>query len=158
MIVTLTEGEIEVCRMIAQMRDRQNTQINHDKVSNKTQEQQSFEGVMGEVAFCKAMNIYPDLSTEQRKNGYDCVFNEHRVDVKSTNHPMGKLLLPEWKDNPDIDIYVLAILHPFHVELVGWAFKTDLMQPENLKDLGYGPTYALTQQQLRKFKQDLQHA
>jgi hypothetical protein len=158
MIVTLTDGEIEVCRMIAQMRDRQNTGINHEKVSNKTQEEQTFEGVMGEVAFAKAMNVYPDLSTEPRKNGYDCLFNEHRVDIKATNVASGSLLLPEWKDNPDIDIYVLAILHPFHVELVGWAFKTDLVQPENLKELGYGPTYKLTQQQLRKFKQDLQHA
>jgi hypothetical protein len=144
--------------MIAQMRDRQNTGINHDKVSNKTQEQQTFEGVMGEVAFAKQMNVYPDLSTEPRKNGYDCLFNEHRVDIKATNVASGSLLLPEWKDNPDIDIYVLAILHAFHVELIGWAFKTDLMQPENLKDYGYGPTYGLTQQQLRKFKQDLQHA
>jgi hypothetical protein len=158
MIVTLTDGEIEVCRMIAQMRDRQNTGINHDKVSNKTQEQQTFEGVMGEVAFAKAMNVYPDLSTEPRKNGYDCLFNEHRVDIKATNVASGSLLLPEWKDNPDIDIYVLAILHAFHVELIGWAFKTDLVQPENLKDYGYGPTYRMTQQQLRKFKQDLQHA
>ncbi len=115
MRVTLTEGEIEVCRMIGQMRDKRNTQFNHDKVSNKTQEQQTFEGVIGEVAFCKAMNVCPDLSTEPRKNGYDCVFNERRVDVKSTSVATGNLLLPEWKDNPDIDIYVLAILHPFHV-------------------------------------------
>jgi hypothetical protein len=158
MIVTLTDGEIEVCRMIAQMRDKQNTQINHDKVSNKTQEQQSFEGVMGEVAFAKWKNVYPDLSTEPRKNGYDCVFKEHRVDVKSTNHPTGDLILKIDKDNPDIDIYVLAILHPFHVDIVGWAYKTDLMQPENVKHYGYGPTYGLTQSQLRKFKEDLQHA
>lgn len=158
MIVTLTDGEIEVCRMIGKMRDRQNTGINHDKVSNKTQEQQTFEGVLGEYAFCKEMNVCPDLSTNPRKNGYDCMYNEYRVDIKATNLPSGSLLLPEWKDNPDIDIYVLAILHAFHVELVGWAFKTELMQPENLKDYGYGQTYSMTQQQLRKFKQDLQHA
>lgn len=158
MRVILTDGEIEVCRMIGQMRDKNNTQFNHEKVSNKTQEQQTFEGVIGEVAFCKAMNVCPDLSTEPRKNGYDCVFNERRVDVKSTSVATGNLLLPEWKDNPDIDIYVLAILHPFHVELVGWAFKTDLVQPENLKDYGYGPTYSMSQAQLRKFKQDLKVA
>jgi hypothetical protein len=171
MIVTLTKGESEVCRMVAQMRNRQNTGINHDKVSDKPQEENNYLGVVGEYAFCKAMNVCPDLSTEPRKNGYDCLFNEHRVDIKATNIPSGSLLLPEWKDNPDIDIYVLAILHPFQVdrstsfcligmkvELVGWAFKTDLMQPENLKDLGKGLSYMLTQQQLRKFKQDLQHA
>lgn len=158
MIVKLTKGEIEVCRMIAQMRNRQNTGINHDKISNKTQEDQMFEGVLGEVAFAKRMNVYPDLSTHPRTNGYDCLFMDYRVDIKATNVESGSLLVPEWKDNPDIDIYVLAILHPFHVDIVGWAFKTDLRQPENLKDLGKGLNYMLTQKQLRKFKQDLQHA
>jgi hypothetical protein len=158
MIVTLTDGEIEVCRVIAQMRDRQNTGINHDKVSNKTQEQQTFEGVMGEVAFAKAMNVCPDLSTEPRKNGYDCTYKDKRWDIKATECRTGHLLIPSTKNNPDVDVYALAILHAFHVELIGWAYKTDLMQPENLKDLGKGLSYMLTQQQLRKFKQDLQHA
>ena len=157
MIVKLTQGEIEVCTMLGQMRGKQHKHQNHDKVSNKTQEEQDIEGVIGEYAFCKAMNVCPDLSTESRKNGYDCTYNNHRVDVKATQSAKGNLLLPKWKNNPDVDIYVLAILHPFHVELVGWAFKTDLMQPENLKDFGYGPTYALSQSQLRKFKQDLKN-
>jgi len=157
MRVTMTQGEIEVCTMLAQMRNKNHVPPNRYKVSNKTQLEQDIEGVIGEYAFCKFKNIWPDLSTHSRQNGYDCIYNNYRVDVKATKNTSGMLLLSPKKDNPDIDIYVLAILHPFHVELVGWAFKTDLQQPENLKDLGYGPTYALTQSQLRNFKEDLKH-
>jgi hypothetical protein len=144
--------------MIAQMRHRQNEGIKDNKVSDKASEDINYLGVVGEYAFCKQMNVCPDLSTEPRKNGYDCVYNDKRWDVKATECRTGHLLIPSKKNNPDVDVYVLAIIHAFHVELIGWAYKTDLMQPENLKELGYGLTYTLTQQQLRKFKQDLQHA
>jgi hypothetical protein len=144
--------------MIAQMRHTQNTGIKDNKVSDKRSEDINYLGVVGEYAFCKRMNVCPDLSTESRKNGYDCTYKDKRWDIKATECRTGHLLIPSTKNNPDVDVYALAIIDGFHVELIGWAYKTDLMQPENLKDLGKGLSYMLTQQQLRKFKQDLQHA
>ena len=58
-------------------------------------------------------------------------------------------------DKDDVDIYVLCVVGPFHVELVGWCYSTDIRCKENITDLGYGEVYALSQSQLRKFKQDL---
>ena len=55
------------------------------------------------------------------------------------------------KDNPDVAVYVLAIVDEPHVTIVGYATKKMLCQKENIKNLGHGNGYSLDQDKLLQF-------
>lgn len=106
------------------------------------------DGLLGELAFCQAHNIWPDLGMKSRSGSYDCMVRGTRIDIKTTRHTNGRLLCT-LKDNPDVDVYVLAILTDTHVNFVGCAYKHELCKKENIVDLGYGKKgYALDQSRL----------
>ena len=105
------------------------------------------DGFIGEYAFCKLMNICPDLDVSARKGSCDCIFANKRVDVKTTRYRNGRLIRSQ-KENNDVDVLVLAVLDLPFVCFPGWAFREQLCQPANLIDLGHGPTYALEHNRL----------
>jgi hypothetical protein len=72
------------------------------------------------------------------------------VDVKSTRYQSGRLLAT-LKDNPDVDIYVLAIVEDNRVCFPGYARKSRLCSEENKVNLGRGVGYALEQSKLSPF-------
>ena len=74
-----------------------------------------------------------------------------RIDIKSTRHKTGRLLATK-KINPDIDIFVLAIIDEDKVSFVGYATAAELYDPSNLTDLGHGEGYAIEQKDLRQWK------
>lgn len=79
------------------------------------------------------------------------------VDVKATRRTNGRLLATLKKAVEDADIYVLAIVADNTVTFPGWVFAKELLNPENIIDLGHGSGYALEQSQLRPFKSLEQH-
>ena len=107
------------------------------------------DGLLGELAFCQAHNVWPDLGMKSRSGSYDCVVRGKRIDIKTTRHANGRLLCT-LKDNPDVDVYVLAVIEKNnkYVNFVGCANKADLCKPENIVDLGHGKGYALDQSRL----------
>ena len=112
------------------------------------------DGILGELAFCQLMNVWPDLGMSSRSGSYDCVVKGKRVDIKTTRHADGRLLC-RLKNNPDVDIYVLCVLDNKYVNFLGWAYKNELCRPENIRNLGgHGEGYALDQNQLRKLVVD----
>jgi len=125
------------------------------KASKKSDIQIEFEGIVGEYAFCKINNLFLEVSAQPRSGSYDCITtNGSRVDIKSTAYKTGKLL-GDIRRNPDIDIYVLALLdeHPHYmrVSFPGFAYSDELYDATNLTNLGSGPVYAITQDKLHKF-------
>jgi hypothetical protein len=111
------------------------------------------DGVIAEYAFCKYFNVFPMISPSPRSGSYDCLLNGKRIDVKSTRYKDGKLLAT-LKDNPDVDVYVLAIVDGNTVAFPGYATKAQLCREENIADLGRGSGYVMTQDRLTKFKHD----
>jgi hypothetical protein len=113
-----------------------------------------YDGILGELAFCQLMNVWPDLGMTSRSGSCDCVVKGKRIDIKTTRRADGRLLC-RLKDNPDVDIYVLALLDNKFVTFAGWAYKHELCKPENIRNLGgHGEGYALDQSQLRKVTVD----
>ena len=92
-----------------------------------------------------------DLGLSPRSGSADAVVKDKKVDIKTTRHRSGRLLAT-LKANPDVDIYVLAIIDEGKVVFPGYALKSELIQDANLKDLGHGKGYAMEQSQLRKFQ------
>ena len=92
MIITLNESEQIVVNYVAQCRYDANVAKGSHKrgaASDMTGFQIDQQGFGGELAFCKAMNVYPDLTVFCRSalkgedNG-DCVVQGLRVDVKTS--------------------------------------------------------------------------
>lgn len=126
------------------------------KMGPQSGQEIDYDGIIGELAFCQLMNVWPDLGMTNRSGSYDCVVKGKRIDIKTTRRADGRLLC-RLKDNPDVDIYVLALLNDNAVTFAGWAYKHELCKPENIRNLGgHGEGYALDQNQLRKLVVDRQ--
>ena len=122
------------------------------KVSNEKVEITELEGIASELAFCKYMNVYPDL--EIKVSDWDCVLpNGEKVDIKTTMYSTGKLLAHLNKKGKKIDVFVLALGKFPTYRFAGYALTADLIRDERITDLGYGPTYAMMQADLRDIKE-----
>ena len=106
------------------------------------------DGVIAEYAFAKKFNVFPDIGLSPRSGSCDGVYKNYRYDIKSTRYKTGKLL-STMKVNPDVDMYILAIIEDNTVTFAGWSLKDELIQESNIKDLGHGKGYCLSQNQLR---------
>lgn len=155
MIISMTPSETAIAQVLAVMR---NTNARHNNVADKQVSKQSpieidRDGVLSEMAFGKAFNLYPDLAVKSTRSGVDLVGkNGNRIDVKSTRYKAGRLIIHIDKPLDEVDIYALAIVDGDNVDLVGYIKATDAMKKENIKDLGYGDVYVIEQDALIKFK------
>jgi len=150
--VELTDAELMVAKMLGGLRTivGRTAGVTDRKVTNQSGLSIDEDGMIAEYAFCKHFNIFPDIVPGPRSGSYDCVYQGKRIDVKSTRYPDGRLLAT-LKDNPDVDIYVLAVLSGNTVTFPGFATKSALCRKENETDLGRGIGYAMDQERLVKF-------
>jgi hypothetical protein len=152
MIVTLKPDEITVCQMLGRMRSliARSNNVRDAKMGSQDGADADVMGMIAEYAFAKKFNVFPDLGLSPRSGSADGRIGKKRYDVKATNYKNGRLLCTQ-KENPDVDVYVLAIVDGNEVNIAGYAYPEELRKEENLMDLGHGLGYALTQDQLRKF-------
>ena len=150
--VTLDDAEMTLVKMIGGMRSivARSAGVVDAKKAGLPGLTIDEDGMMAEYAFCKQYNVFPMISPTPRSGSYDCVYNGKRVDIKSTRYKDGRLLAT-LKDNPDVDVYVLAIIDGNTVTFPGYATKAQLCREENKIDLGRGEGYALTQDKLTPF-------
>ncbi len=108
------------------------------------------KGVGAEIAFCKMMNIYPDM--EIGVTDYADAWTRGKmgaVDVKTTRHPKGRLLVSRHKINAVMpDSYALMICEWPNYRFVGWATADELTDEKNLF-FDDKKSFALEQSQLR---------
>jgi len=152
MKITLQPDEVTVCQIIGRMRSliARSSGVKDVKVGSQDGAESDVVGMIGEYAFAKQFNIFPDIGLSTRSGSADGIIKGKRYDIKSTTCKTGRLLCTV-KDNPDVDVYILAIVSGNEVDIVGWEYKDNLRKEENLIDLGYGKGYALTQDKLQKF-------
>jgi hypothetical protein len=153
-MVTLEPDEVLVCEQLGRMRSliARTSNVNDAKMGNQDGMVADVMGMKGEYAFAKAFNTFPDLGLTPRSGGADGRVHGYAYDVKTTNYKNGKLLATK-KINPDIDLYVLAvILSPQIIDIKGYLMKSQFIREGNLCDLGHGEGYCADQSQLHKFK------
>lgn len=156
MRVALDAGEMAIAHFVATMRRCVNQSVGVRDQRREQQEQAiatDMRGMIAEIAWHKHVGTYPDLSIRPRAGSADAVINGKRVDIKSTHRRDGKLLATVSKSKEDVDVFVLAIVNEDTVDFVGWATADELLSPETIIDLGYGPTHAIPQERLRPFKE-----
>lgn len=155
MKVELNEFEVSICQMIGSMRHLSNraNHIKDGRVGKQSALETDQNGVIGEYAFCKHFNLHFDFDVSTRSGSYDCKLNNKRIDIKTTKYQRGHIVAT-LKDNPDVDIYVMAILDGTTVTFPGWIEKENFINPANIKDLGHGKSYVLDQSQLKGWKNE----
>lgn len=153
--VELTDAEIMFCKMAAGLRTitARAANVRDARMGDLSGLQMDEDGMIAEYAFCKKMNIFPDLIPGPRSGTCDCIMQGKRIDVKSTRRENGRLLAT-LKDNSDVDIYVLAIVADNKVRFPGFALKKDLCVKANEVELGHGIGYGMTQDKLRQWKEE----
>ena len=159
--VVLNQGEINACKHHAKQREAvlREDGVPDKKVGKQSGAKADLDGFGAEMAVAKFLNVYPQFALTQGKRDADLwvTYNQQQVfsvDVKQTVYASGKLIAPNWKTLENADIYVLVTGEMPEFTIVGWAWAKDLIQKENLRDMGYGKqglAYSLTQQQLREF-------
>jgi len=157
----LNQSEVELARRVARERHKSNRDsgVEDQKIGPQSDFKTDFMGMVAELAATKYLNVYPDLLIEPSAGGVDFVVEgAGTVDVKATTYADGMLLAPLWKSERDhADIYLLSIVSGRHVNFPGWAKSEDLFKKSNIKNLGYGDVYALSQSDLRHID-NIQHA
>jgi len=152
MKIILQPDEVTVCQMIGRMRSliARSSGVKDAKMGDQDGTEADVIGMMAEYAFAKQFNVFPDLGLSPRSGSADGIIKGKRYDIKATTYKTGRLLCTV-KDNPDVDVYILAIVSGNEIDIAGWEYKENLRKEENLIDLGYGKGYALTQDKLQKF-------
>ena len=128
-----------------------NSGVHDAKIGPQSGLNADIDGILGELAFCKVFNVFPDIGLKPRSGSPDAILKDKRVDVKTTRYKTGHLAAT-LKGNPDVDIYVLAIIDDVKVEFRGYALASELLSEDKIKDLGHGKGYAMEQSELRQFK------
>jgi len=148
-VIILTEAEQRLARYLAQERPRRNRAAGvKDQLSGGDAEAVELDGVGAELAFCRLMNVYPDLSTEPRRGGGDCVVNGVPVDVKTTRYNNGQLIVKEKVPKHHATVYALMVGRFPEYDYRGCALARDVLRPERLTKLGDGKVYAVSQDDL----------
>ena len=107
------------------------------------------EGFGGEIAYCKFMNLFPDLESDLSSPDYDCIScNGEKIDVKTTKYRNGHLIVPVNKITHPADKYVLVTGEFPVYNIVGQCGAERLFMEENIRDFGKGPGYTLCQNKL----------
>jgi hypothetical protein len=153
MKIILKQDEIQICQLIGRMRSliARNSGVIDAKIGNQDGAEADVIGMMAEYGFAKLMNVFPDMGLTPRSGSPDGVMpSGNRYDIKASKHLKARLL-STLKANPDVDVYVLCVVDYNLLEYKGWAWKEELIKPENIINLGHGEGYALDQDQLNKF-------
>ena len=149
--VKLNEAEQRLVTYIAKKRfvTKRQADIPISKIGPQSLEDTDREGFGGEVAYCKMMNIYPDLAIGTDVPDFDCILpSGEKIDVKTTKYRNGHLLATMNKIEHPPDKYVLVIGTFPDYNIVGEISASKLLRSENIKDFGMGDTYAVTQSEL----------
>jgi hypothetical protein len=154
-IVHLNEAEQKLAEFVARKRYESNRAGNvaDQKIGPQSAQETDIEGAASEIAFCKLMNVYPDLSTDAHPAHDAVIYPGGRVDVKSTKYKNGRLLAVAGKAGNPADVYALMVGTRPTYRFAGLISAERLLRPEQITDLGYGSTYAANQSDLADLAQ-----
>jgi|TARA_B110000967_G_C18757704_1_gene496196 hypothetical protein len=146
--ISLSNNEQRLAKFIARSRyeNARTNNIQDVKISNQSNEEIDLEGFGAELAYCKLMNLYPDLETGGSLPNFDCISRYGAtIDVKTTKYKKGHLLATLKKKNNPPDKYVLIVGEFPNYQIVGEIGSDEFLQDNNIKNLGRGRGYALSQ-------------
>ncbi len=157
MKIELTACEMAIANVVAAMRTTCNRAagIAENKIGSHSSYQMDVDGFAAELAFCKAMNLHPDLSVVNQSLTHDCVArNGKTIDVKTTRYESGRLLVTPNKKESQTQLYVLVVGTAPAFNVIGYASKEEVFADRNYRELNGRWSYIMEQSQLRPFNNE----
>ena len=153
MRIKLDYAEMKLAEYIAKERQK------HDTKSGYTNRNQSgfddlkigIQGMEGEIAICKAMNIYPDLATDHIQK-QDLYIKGYSFDVKTT-YKSHFLNVAYWKAQNPCDFYALVIKDGETFDICGYISKWDMFRRQNVTKGPRGDYWRIHKSKLKPFKE-----
>ncbi len=148
--VILNDVEQRLVRHLAKKRIAYNKKVGAEETlyGARGSEENQIGYLGAELAFCKYMNVYPDLGwTEWRSE--DCItYNGKRIDVKWTDRPLGRLLVKdkEWENPPDIFVLMVGIFPSYR--FAGYMPAYMMLMNHRLDERLEHPAYSARQEEL----------
>jgi hypothetical protein len=152
--IALSPVEQTLCEIVATLRHDNNRSqgVSNSKRGSQSDFQTDLEGFAAELAFCKLLNLYPDLTIEPRTSTSDTgdvkLPDGRTVDIKVTRYATGKLIAVPWK-KAGVDLFALMVGQFPCYTFRGVMDSQELLAQERLGDLGYGPTFIANQEELK---------
>lgn len=145
MIVTLTPGELEHARLTAANRQKATRGMGVDASLGS----QLYPGgapacdaigAIGELAVAKALNVYPEMTGDDRPSYGDGTYYGLVYDAKTSRNDAVRLLVNLRDKDKRIDFFVLAILQQDEreVDVRAGCFKHQIVRPGRIADIGNG--------------------
>jgi hypothetical protein len=139
--ITLTPAEARLASWLGRSRQAYNEKqgrTHHFTLDPGKQAAYHCNGVAGELATAKLLNVYPEIATEIEHNHYDLIFYRELIDVKTTTRLTSELLVPlTGRNREPCDIYVAAFCDWMGkknvtptVRVIGWAFHSTAWHPQ----------------------------
>ena len=154
MKIFFTVTEMQVLEFLASRRYEITSSRGKEMIqSNQRPFQIVLDGVWGEYAVAKMLNLNFDLNCDYRKFEADLISSKGKtIDVKSTNKEGGNLNAVGLSRTKPADVFVLCQIHHDHVNVIGWVDRNSFLVDDNIYDIGNGPFYSLPQKDLNEFK------
>jgi hypothetical protein len=157
MIVVLTPAERKLAEYLGLARKKHHEETRPNKITlygHLTPEDyldtltRSFAA---EIAFCKAMNLFPCTEVVDKANRDATLHDGRGVDVKSTANPRGPVCLKKKERMVLTDLYVQVLTHRHHegvYTLTGWIPCKEAIVDRFFQDVP-NPYWAVPQTHLR---------
>lgn len=154
--VRLNELECALARAMGRARRaaNRNNNVPDGQISTVDPETMDILAAGAEIAVCRALNIYPDLSLANghaARPVHDGVWGVGTIDVKHTQWQNGGLAAVAGKNGKRTDYYVLVTGSLPEYVLVGWCYAEDLFDESNLRLDWKRPGYYIGAKHLRPF-------
>lgn len=148
--VNLEPYEIAMCKVLGNFRTYSCRITGTENKNIRDPFEIDEEGFIGEYAFCKHFNVFPDITAKPRSGSVDCIYRGKKFDVKTTKVKSGKLIAPYAKET---EVFALAILYETYVLLPGYMYARKLFVPENLTG-EFGDSYVAEQHMLTQWMEN----
>lgn len=150
--IVLSGDDQALCIDLASRRFASNrsARVRNARVGPQSDELTDREGVAGEFAFCRLAGLEPDLTIEPRSavnDQGDVPLSGLLIDVKTTRYKTGRLLARTHLQSTGTLFVLMVGTFPSYT-FAGCLPGHRLLIPENIGNLGYGPTYMVEQEDL----------
>ena len=151
--IPLTKTEQRLAEFIAKQRQAAGRRRVNRQIGPQDADAIDLEGAATELLICRVLNVYPDLEPGITPDADAITHDGSSVDIKSTQHKNGRLLVARWKKEKSVDLYILVIGTFPTYRIAGMAPSAEVFDSSRLIDLGRGPSYAVPQTELHSINQ-----
>jgi hypothetical protein len=124
--VELNKDEVALVELLSRKRSQYNKKVKRNDLLKADKSRSAFiekNGLGGEFATAKALNIYPDINSE-RITRFDILLpNGKKVEVKTTEYETGKLIV---RNKNAADLYILVTGKIPEYKIIGYIYRNNL--------------------------------